>query len=140
MASFDDAVKRAAAIGIAIAAHVILGLPGEEESQMMATADHLSRLPVKGVKLHHLYVEEGTVMASQYARGAFDTLSEKRYMELAIGFIRRLRPDIVLMRLAGRGKKERLIAPGWKMAPGALAQAIAREMERRGYKQGDKVP
>lgn len=140
VASFDDAVKRAGALGISTAAHVILGLPGEDDAQMMATADHLSRLPVQGVKLHHLYVEAGTALATQYEKGAFETLSEARYMELAIGFIRRLKPDIVLMRLAGRGNEERLIAPRWKMAAGSLAQAIAREMEGRGNKQGDLVP
>jgi radical SAM protein (TIGR01212 family) len=140
VACFDDAVLRARRFGIPTAAHVILGLPGEGKEHMLATALHLGGLPVEGVKLHHLYVEEGTALASDYARGTFRTLARDEYMELAIAFLRRLRPDMVIMRLSGRGNEERLIAPRWGTAPGSFAQDLADEMKRRGVRQGDLFP
>lgn len=137
VACFDDAVIRAHAHGLLTAAHVILGLPGEGEEEMMATADHIARLPIEGVKLHHLFVERGTDLARLYADEAFPTLSPEGYMDLAISFLRRLNPDMIVMRLAGRAAEERLIAPRWRIPPGAIAARMEEEMLRRGVRQGD---
>jgi radical SAM protein (TIGR01212 family) len=131
---FDEAAARADGAGIQVAVHVILGLPGETREQMMATARHVARGPVRAVKLHHLYVEQGTGLAES---GDFEPLTEEAYIDLAIGFIRRLKPDCVLMRLAGQGPADRLIAPHWKCPPGTMVQRIEREMEMRGFRQGD---
>ena len=58
-ACFSEAAARAAARGLAVVAHVILGLPGEGPREMAATARYLARLPVHGVKIHLLYVDQG---------------------------------------------------------------------------------
>ncbi len=136
-ACFDDAAARADRHGISVAAHVILGLPGEEEGRMMETARYLGTRPVKGVKLHHLYVEEGTELAKQYADRSVVTLSRSAYVDLAIAFIRRLPPKVVLLRLCGRGDPKILIAPCWGLDPGSIASRIRQEMVERGVKQGD---
>ena len=49
--AFLDAVRRCEGRGLDICAHVILGLPGETDADMLATADALARLPVGGVKM-----------------------------------------------------------------------------------------
>lgn len=131
---FDDAATRADRAGILVAAHVILGLPGEKRDQMMATARHVAASPVKAVKLHHLYVEQGTELARS---GDYETLTEEEYIDLAVAFLQRLKPDCVLMRLAGQGATEKLIAPIWRCPAGTMAQRIEREMQRRGVRQGD---
>jgi len=137
-ACFDDAVRRAAgSCGLSVAAHAILGLPGEGEKQMMATAEHLGRLPINGVKLHHLYVEKGTELERLYQRGGFKPLSLDEYVRLAIAFVRRLKKDVVIMRLAGSCEQARLVAPSWGMRSSAIAQRIEREMAKEGWRQGD---
>jgi radical SAM protein (TIGR01212 family) len=136
-ACFDSAVERANAFGLAPAAHVILGLPGEDRETMMATAEHLARLPVKGVKLHHLYVEKGTELARRFEAGDVKTLDMEEYIDLAVAFLRRLRKDMVILRLAGKAPAGRLIAPQWAENPGGLVQRIIEEMNRRGVRQGD---
>jgi radical SAM protein (TIGR01212 family) len=136
-AAFDDAVRRAHARGLKTAAHVILGLPGETESDMFRTAGHLSRSPVLGVKMHHLYVTRGAPLAAEYRRGAVPALSLAEYIPLAVGFLRRLRPDIVIMRLCGSAPREELIAPAWDAGGGEVADLIAQAMQERGALQGD---
>ncbi|MFH2001527.1 MAG: radical SAM protein [Planctomycetota bacterium] len=139
VACFDDAVIRADRSGLSTAAHVILGLPGENRNQMMATAEHLNALPVRGVKLHHLFVEERTELARLYANRAFRTLEMDEYLDLAIEFLQRLRKDIIIMRLMGKARSGSLIAPLWKIRTGEWTQRIQNEMVIRGCRQGDLV-
>ena len=63
VACFTRAVERAAARGLEVVAHVILGLPGEGPAEMAATAAYLARLPLQGVKIHLLYVVRGSSLA-----------------------------------------------------------------------------
>ncbi len=56
---------------IATCAHIILGLPGEEEEDMLATAQALSSLPIQGLKIHLLHLMKNTPLADIYARQAF---------------------------------------------------------------------
>jgi radical SAM protein (TIGR01212 family) len=140
VACFDRAAERAHAYGIAPATHVIMGLPGEDRTAMMATAKHLSRLPVKGVKLHHLYVEKGTELARDFEAGRVKILEMEEYIDLAVEFLRRLRNDVVIMRLAGQAPAGRLIAPKWIEGAGGLAQRIMEQMVQRGVRQGELCP
>lgn len=136
-ACFDDAVCRAHGFGLPVAAHVILGLPGEGSAEEEATAAHLARLRVEGVKLHHLYVEEGTELARRYAAGAISLLTAEAYVMRAAAFLRRLPPETVILRVAGRADPARRIAPAWDRSPGETAQAVRRFMAREGMRQGD---
>jgi len=140
VACFDRAVLAATQeFGISVAAHVILGLPFEGEEEMMATADHLAGLPVRGVKVHHLFVEKDTELARIHEREDFTLLSEEAYIELTIGFLRRLPREVVIMRLAGKSDPKRLIGPRWSLDPSAVIQKIEREMGKRGVAQGDRI-
>ena len=49
-----DAVRRTAARGIPVGAHMILGLPGEDREELMRQASVLSELPLTTLKLHQL--------------------------------------------------------------------------------------
>lgn len=143
VACFDDAVRRAADLGLNTAAHVILGLPGENEADMEDTACHLGTLPLKGVKMHHLYVTRDAALAGEWQRGEIDTLTVEEYIPLASAFLRRLRPDMVVMRLCGSPPggsgpgRGNLLAPLWNKASGEVAALIADEMNRNGFVQGD---
>jgi radical SAM superfamily enzyme len=116
---------------------VILGLPGEREADMFRTAEHLSRSPLRGVKMHHLYVTRGAPLAGEHRRGAVPTLSLEEYVPLAVGFLRRLRPDIVVMRLCGSAPRDELVAPVWSAGGGEVADLVAKAMRERGVVQGD---
>lgn len=137
VACFDDAVARAHDVGLKVAAHVILGLPGEDRAMMMATADHLNALPVSGVKLHHLFVEKDTELAKMHADGVVETLDAETYMDLCIEFLRRLDDRMVIMRLMGKAKSDHLIAPAWGIPTGIWSQRLQKEMIRRQCRQGD---
>jgi radical SAM protein (TIGR01212 family) len=65
---FADAVARSRARGLAVGAHVILGLPGETPDDMAATARQLGRLEIDLVKIHNLHAVRGTRLADMVGR------------------------------------------------------------------------
>jgi uncharacterized protein len=46
--------------GVKIASHVILGLPGESDADIFATAKYVGKQNLDGIKIHPLYVVKGT--------------------------------------------------------------------------------
>ena len=70
---FKEAAKRLKAEGITVIAHMIAGLPGEDEDMIKETARYISGLEgkegeplVDGIKIHLLYVLEGTDLGNIY--------------------------------------------------------------------------
>jgi radical SAM protein (TIGR01212 family) len=135
--AFDASVRRAAARGIRVGAHVILGLPGESFEDMMATAEHLASLPLWGVKLHVLHAIKSTPLADMYHAGTLSVLSQSEYAHLAVEFMRRLPKEFVILRLVSDCDRNYLIAPEWVSDKQAALREIEWLMIDRGYAQGD---
>lgn len=133
---FDDAVRRAASRGLSVCAHVILGLPGESRDEMMATADHLAVLPVRGLKLHALHVLRGTVLEEMYDRGEISLLSLEEYSALVCDFLELIRPEVVIQRLSPDAPRSELVAPDWCAWKLSAVKKVERELARRNSCQG----
>ncbi|PKL40584.1 MAG: TIGR01212 family radical SAM protein [Spirochaetae bacterium HGW-Spirochaetae-1] len=131
-----DAVTRAARSDIPVCAHIILGIPGESWNDMMETAREMASLPVCGVKFHHLHVIKGSALELLYNRGEVPMLTIKEYTSTLCDFIERLRPDILIHRLAGDRNEESLVAPLWGLHKGTVQKTILDEFSRRGTYQG----
>lgn len=110
-----DAVRRTAAAGFHVGAHLIMGLPGEDEAMMAQTLDCLSSLPVTSVKLHQLQILEGTLLAARYRAGELDFMqfTPQSYAELCARLLRHIRPDIAIDRFIAQAPPHMLIAPKW---------------------------
>ena len=136
-----DAILRAKSFGnIEIVTHVILGLPGETEQEMIETAKVLSALGVNGVKMHHLYVVKNTDLERLYRNGKLKVFERiEDYAKVAADFIEHLDPRIVIHRLAGRAAPDVLVAPSWSWDKFRPIQAIEQELERRNSWQGKKL-
>jgi radical SAM protein (TIGR01212 family) len=135
---FEDAVHRTKALGINVCAHVILGLPGEDWADMMATAEDLSKLGINGLKLHHLYIAHSTPMAEEYVRGLIKTMEAEEYITLAADFLERIPSDITIQRLVGDTHGETLISPIWPYSKAEIFKKITAELRRRNSYQGKK--
>ena len=133
-----DAVKRTAARGIPVGAHIILGLPGENRDALMHQASILSQLPITTLKLHQLQLIRGTRMAKEYEESPddFSLFALDDYIETVIDYIERLRPDIVLERFASQSPKELLVAPDWGVKNHELVDKVKRRMRERSTYQG----
>jgi len=136
-ASSERAIKRLHELGIKVAVHAILGLPGETAEDFQETADTLAALPIDAVKIHNLHIERGTTLALEHALTPLPVLMEHDFAEHLMDFIRRMPPNIPIMRLTTDTLDEELIAPKWHMAKGQFRDYVVQQMTCREWRQGD---
>ena len=136
----EEAVRRTAAKGIRVGAHIILGLPGEERSTLIKQAGLLSALPLTTLKLHQLQLIKGTRMATEYQECPedFHLYSADEYIDLVIDYVEHLRPDMVLERFVSQSPKELLIAPDWGLKNHEFTDKVKKRMRERNAWQGKK--
>lgn len=133
---FSHAVQRLHLLGIPVIAHVILGLPGENETMILQTIDYLNTVPISGVKLQLLHILKNTDLAKDYEKGLFSALSMDSYLSLLISCICRLSPDTVIHRVTGDGPKELLIAPLWSRDKKKVLNSLHHRMKQEDAYQG----
>lgn len=135
-ACFARACHEARSRGLRVCVHVILGLPGEDRADMLATADLLAGLQVEGVKLHLLHVLRNTLLGSLYLDDKINVLAMDEYVELVVDVMERLHPETLIHRLTGDGPRDQLLAPLWSLNKWEVLNAIDAEFARRGTLQG----
>ncbi len=136
VACFTRAVREAAARGLEVVAHVILGLPGEGPVEMAGTARYLGSLSLQGVKIHLLYVVRGSGLEKLYRAGNYRPLEAGEYVSLVADFLELLPPHLVIHRLTGDPHPEELVAPDWCRYKSKVLTEIREELARRGSRQG----
>lgn len=146
----ERAIRATAQRGLPVGGHLILGLPGERRDDLLAEIDIVNRLPLTTVKFHQLQILKGTAMERQYRDEAFRqsllhfTLEE--YIALVCDLLERLRPDLVVERLAGEVPPRYQACPerSFRRADGHLLRneeipaMVEAELEKRGTRQGSK--
>jgi len=110
-----DAYELAKNKGLHLGAHLILGLPGETQKDLLNHAKKLSKLPINTLKLHQLQVVKHTLMAVQLKENPemFELYSADKYIDLITEFVALLRPDIIIERFISESPAHLLIAPQW---------------------------
>lgn len=132
-----DAIKKLNSINVPIALHAIIGLPGETEEDYKETANAFSRLPIQAVKIHNLHIEKGTTLALENTINPVKVLDEYEFGDQLIEFMRRLPPNLPIMRFTTDTPKDELIAPKWNMDKQQFKNYIVYQMECREVRQGD---
>ncbi len=133
---FEKAVKILHGHGIEVVAHMIIGLPSEGCSGAVETAKYLSSLGVDGIKIHSIYVMEGTRLAEMYRQKLYTPPTLSEYAEAAAMAIAHIPEGIVLHRITGDCPDGMLIAPDWNKDKNAVISAINRALSERGLRQG----
>ena len=133
---FEHAVKILEKYEIPVCIHLIVGLPGESQEDIKSTCKYLSQFDIWGVKIHSIYVMEGTALADMYYRGEYDPPSLDEYAKLASYIISHLREDIIIHRITGDCPKELLVAPRWNENKNEIIEKIRNYMNEHHLKQG----
>ena len=134
----ESAIRRTAAKGIFTGVHLILGLPGESREDILHHADVMSQLPITTLKLHQLQLIKNTRMAKEFRDDPsdFHLYTADEYIELAIDFIERLNPSIVVERFVSQSPKELLIAPDWGLKNFEFTAKVNKRLQERDAWQG----
>src|SRR5262245_42975512 len=131
-----DAMRRSRGRGFEICGHVILGLPGEMDEDMLATAREVARLGFDAVKIHNLYAVKETPLAEQVARGDVTLMNRNDYIRVLIDFLELLPPEMVVERISGDAPPDYFLGPSWCLDKPGVLLALRQEMERRDTWQG----
>ncbi|HNT91598.1 MAG TPA: TIGR01212 family radical SAM protein [Smithellaceae bacterium] len=133
---FLDAVGALAGKNIHLCAHIIIGLPGETDEEILQTAKAVAALPINGIKIHSLLALEGTVLGEMYKNGTIKIMSKDKYVSLVAAVLEVLPPEMVIQRLTADGYQDIFLAPDWAMNKLDVLNSINKELERRDSYQG----
>ena len=138
---YETAVYRRAceilrAAEIPFVTHIMIGLPGESEADVLETVRTVNESAPFGVKIHSVYVPRGTELEKMYLCGEYIPLTLDEYAHRAAMAISHLNPNTVLHRITGDCPRELLVAPLWNADKFAVIEAINRALSERGERQG----
>ena len=109
---YDKAVDDLHKIGINVVTHLIIGLPGENEQDILQSVEYVCK-KTDGIKLQLLHILEGTDLADEYRECKVDVLSLEKYTRIIKHCVEIIPDNVVIHRLTGDGAKKDLIAPLW---------------------------
>ena len=125
---YDRAVIELKNRGIEVITHVILGLPGESEEDMLETVRYVADSGADGIKLQLLHILRNTDLALEYENGLLDVMTEDDYINLLKKCKAVIPEEMVIHRLTGDGPKKILIAPLWSADKKHVLNRINREV------------
>lgn len=138
LGEFIDCVLRIKRYGFEICTHLILNLPWDNMTDIIENAKILSSLNIDMVKLHSLYIVEGTTLAEMYKKSEISIITKEEYVERVITFLEYLNPEIVIQRLIGRAPEERTLFVNWNTSWWKIKDEILLTMKNKNTKQGVK--
>lgn len=133
------AVEMTAERGIKTGGHIILGLPGETDDEIIKQAPVISGLPLTTLKIHQMQVIRGTKLEKEYQNNIIKTYSAQDYIELIARYIQYLREDLVLERFVSQSPSELLVAPQWGLKNYEFTNLLNNYLKKHDIRQGQKV-
>jgi radical SAM protein (TIGR01212 family) len=132
-AASEQAIARAAAHGLSVTGHLLLGLPGETRETLRAGAVRLAALPLAALKFHHLQIVRGTRLAVQWKRapGSIALLSPGEYLDWVIDALERLPAELRIQRIGSEVPPVHRIAPDWHMRLTSFSTLLTERMIMR---------
>lgn len=95
--------------------HLIFGLPLEKRDSPKTSAEIVSELGVRFVKLHHLQIVKGSLLEQAYKNGSFNGKlhTAESYLDVLCEFLTFLGEGVYIERLINRAPLNYLLAPIW---------------------------
>ena len=122
-----------------VCTHIIIGLPWDDDLDVIECAKILNVLNIDEVKIHALYILKDTALGKMYERGEIEAISLDDYKKKVILFLRNLKDDIIVERIIGRAPYENSLFCNWNTSWWKIRDDIINVMHENGYTQGDLV-
>ena len=122
-----------------VCTHIIIGLPWDDDLDILECAKILNVLNIDAVKIHALYILKDTALGKMYERGEIEAISLDNYKKKVILFLRNLKDDIIVERIIGRAPYENSLFCNWNTSWWKIRDDIIAVMHENGYTQGDLV-
>jgi len=122
--------------GLPVSAHVVFGLPGETEADMLGTVRFLADLGIDGIKIHDLHLPFGCRLFREAQAGELTLLSPRRHRDLCIRALELLPAETVIQRLTTDTPPERRGLPRRAIEKAAFLRSLEAELAARNTWQG----
>lgn len=139
LSEFIDAAIKLKKRNLNVCTHIIIGLPWDDDLDIIECAKILNVLGIDEVKIHALYILKDTALGKMYERGEIDPISLDDYKKKVILFLRNLKDDIIVERIIGRAPYENSLFCNWNTSWWKIRDEIIEVMHENGYTQGDLV-
>ena len=139
LSEFIDAALKLKKRNLNVCTHIIIGLPWDDDLDIVECAKILNVLNIDEVKIHALYILKDTAFGKMYERGEIDPISLDDYKKKVILFLRNLKDDIIVERIIGRAPYENSLFCNWNTSWWKIRDDIIEVMHENGYTQGDLV-
>lgn len=139
LSEFIDAAIKLKKRNLNVCTHIIIGLPWDDDLDIVECAKILNVLNIDEVKIHALYILKDTALGKMYERGEIDPISLDDYKKKVILFLRNLKDDIIVERIIGRAPYEKSLFCNWNTSWWKIRDEIIEVMHENGYTQGDLV-
>jgi len=112
--SLEAIHKIAQSTPVDLGIHLMFGLPGETDEQIIETAEIINHLPITNVKLHNLHVLKHTTLEKLYLADQFIPIEREEYARKVKLFLQYLSPQVAIHRLAAlSSRRDELISSPW---------------------------
>ncbi len=124
--------------GLRTGGHMIIGLPGESEKDILESAGILSELPLDQVKFHQLQIVKDTAMGRDFSDhpGLYPDFTLLEYLELMVKYIELLHPSIIVERIAGETVPRFNLRPSWGVRYDQVLRQFEELLEEKNTWQG----
>ena len=126
---FEDAVSYLREYGLKFVVHMIIGLPSDDGEGVKRTADYIAKISPFGVKIHSIYVMEGTKLAEMYREKRYTPPTLDEYSTLAAYSISAMPKSTVIHRITGDCPRDLLVAPEWNKDKNTVIEMINKKLK-----------
>ncbi len=134
---FIDCVTELRKRHIDVVVHIINGLPNETKQDMLHTIDFLNQFDIQGIKFHSLLILYDTSLYEAYQKEPFPLLTLEEYVDIVVQQIVKLKPNIVIHRLAADARTQDLFLPKWPQKKLVVMNEIDKLLRKTNQYQGD---
>lgn len=133
--TWKDVIKttiRAAEKRLHCGLHLIAGLPGEDEVQILNNVRKACSLPIETLKIHHLQILSDTPLHHQWVSKKISIVpfELERYIDLCIKIINIVPDHIVIERFLAQSPPEMVVAPKWGVKNYQFMNLLNNKMEK----------
>ena len=108
----------------------------EVENDFLDGVDWAVSLGMQGLKLHNVYVPQGTELARQWRAGGYRPLARDEYVDMLCAALPRIPSTVVMQRIQADPAPGELLAPAWALEKRGIITDLRRALAARGLWQG----
>lgn len=130
--NMEFCIKESKKRGLKTCSHIIYGLPNETKEMMLHSLQTVLDWGSDGIKVHPLYIIEKTQLANLYAKGKYQPITLKDYMDLIVESLKIIPQNIVIHRVSAGVRNDTLLAPKWCFDKNIQMRAIRNALREAG--------